>query len=127
MNRLQKKRSLAAGAHVAGALAMGNLTAAAADVFYQYFCFTPTFLRGSGENSIQVSEFQFIDNGSPIDVAGVIVTGLGGDSPGGEGPTNLIDLSTGSKWLGFNKFTPMVFEFSAPVTAQKQFAICSNY
>ena len=46
----------------------------------------------------------------------MIVTSPGGDSPGGEGPTNLTDLSTGSKWLDFSKFTPVVFQFTAPVT-----------
>ena len=92
-------------------------TAASADVTYQYFRYTPTQLRNnSAANSVQLSEFQFIDNGSPIDVAGVIVTAPGGNSPGGEGPTNLTDLSTGSKWLDFSKVTPVVFQFTAPVT-----------
>ena len=91
-------------------------TAASADVTYQYFRYTPTTLRGPGENSVQISEFRFIDNGTPIGVAGVVVTDPGGDSPGGEGPEKLIDGNTGQKWLNFNKVTPVVFEFTVPVT-----------
>ena len=116
MNKLQKKQPFAAGALVAGVIAMGTLTATAADYTYQYFRYTPTTLRGPGENSVQISELRFIDNGTPISVAGVIVTDPGGDSPGGEGPEKLIDGDTGSKWLNFNKVTPVVFEFTAPVT-----------
>ncbi len=63
-----------------------------------------------------MSEFQFIDNGAPISTAGVTVTNPGGNTPGAEGPENIIDGNTGTKWLDFTKFSPLVFQFPAPVT-----------
>lgn len=83
--------------------------ASAVDKTYPYFRFTQTQLRGAA-NSIQLAEFQFIKSGSPLSLTGVIVTNPGGNSPGGEPPSALIDGSTGTKWLDFNK-QAVVFEF----------------
>ncbi len=113
--RTAKLRGIRSSLAISAALGL-CATATAADETYQYFRFTPTVLRGPAENSVQVSEFQFIDDGTPISVAGVIVTNPGGNFPGGENPPKLVDLDTGSKWLNFDKFQPVVFEFTGPVT-----------
>lgn len=84
-------------------------TASAVDKTYPYFRFTQTQLRAPA-NSIQLSEFQFIKSGAPLSLTGVTVTNPGGNSPGGEPPSALIDGSTGTKWLDFNK-QAVVFQF----------------
>lgn len=83
------------------------------DATYPYFRFTPTLLNGS--TLIQLSEFQFINDGAPISTAGVIVTNPGGDNPAAEGVTNLLDSNTATKWLDRN-MQPLVFQFPAAVT-----------
>ena len=103
----------------AATLAMAFLTTAAisaGEATYRYFRFNPTALRGAGtENSIQLSEFEFLRLGSALSVAGVVVTNPGGDNPPAETPPNIIDLNTNTKWLDFNK-GPLVFDFGVPVT-----------
>ncbi|MEO5912818.1 MAG: autotransporter-associated beta strand repeat-containing protein [Luteolibacter sp.] len=91
--------------------------AAAEAKTYRYFRFVPTKQRDnpSAATSLQISEFQFIRYGSPISTAGVTVTNTGGNNPVGEGPANLLDSSTATKWLDFNKRT-VTFAFPAPVT-----------
>lgn len=89
----------------------------AAEKTYQYYRFQPTKLRDTPNiaNSIQLSEFEFMLGNTILDLTGVTVTNPGGNSPGPEQPTNLIDQSTGSKWLDFNKQS-VVFDFGEPTT-----------
>jgi hypothetical protein len=84
--------------------------ASAVDKSYPYFRFTQTKLRSAAANSIQLAEFQFIKSGSPLSLTGVTVTNPGGNSPGGEPPSALVDGTTATKWLDFNK-QAVVFQF----------------
>ncbi len=80
---------------------------------YRFYRFTPTKLRDDGTaNSVQVAEFDFLLSGNSVIGGGSpIVTNPGGDSPGGEGPPNLVDGNAGKKWLDFNKGAA-VFDFT---------------
>ncbi|WP_367874534.1 autotransporter-associated beta strand repeat-containing protein [Luteolibacter sp. Populi] len=90
--------------------------ASAVDATYQYFRFTPIKLRNdSTANSIQVAEFQFLKSGAPLPWAGAAVTNPGGNRPGAELPSNLIDGLPGTKWLDFYR-NPVVFAFTSQVT-----------
>ena len=68
---------------------------------YRYFRFVPTALRDPGDNSVQISEFQMLLNGTRI--AGAIASETPADSPGGEGPAEGNDNNVDSKWLNFSK------------------------
>ncbi|MES2660796.1 MAG: autotransporter-associated beta strand repeat-containing protein [Verrucomicrobiota bacterium] len=91
--------------------------AAAEAKTYRYFRFVPMKQRDNpaAAGSVQISEFQFIRHGTPISTTGVTVTNTGGNNPAGEGPVNLLDANTATKWLDFNKRT-VVFTFPLPVT-----------
>ena len=65
-------------------------------------------------NSVQISEFQFIRNGTVLGSAGVTVTNPGGVNPTGEGPANLLDANLSTKWLDLNK-RELLFTFPSPV------------
>ena len=108
----RSRRGLAATLAAFAAIGLCS-TASAVDRTYQYFRYTPTQLRNA--NLIQLSEFQFIKSGVPLDLTGVIVTNPGGNFPGNENPPKVIDLQTGTKWLDFN-VKPLVFQFPAAVT-----------
>lgn len=115
MNRPSVQRSLVTATRRHGCtrtlLVAASLctVASAVDKTYPYFRFTQTQLRAPA-NSIQLAEFQFIKSGAPLSLTGVTVTNPGGNSPGGEPPSALIDGSTGTKWLDFNK-QAVVFQF----------------
>lgn len=86
---------------------------------YQFVRFTPIRLReelpGWGNaNSIQISEFDFFNN--DVEVVPVGGSNPGGNSPSAEQVGNLIDGNNFNKWLNFNKFNPVIFDFGAPVT-----------
>lgn len=116
MNRLSVQGPRVAGTRRRGWTRTALLTAmlcgaaSAVDKTYPYFRFTQTQLRSAAANSIQLSEFQFLKSGVPLDLTGVIVTNPGGNFPGGEPPSALIDGATGTKWLDFNK-QALVFQF----------------
>lgn len=81
---------------------------------YQYFRFSPTKLRnGAAANSVQMSELRFYLDGAQLN--GASATNPGGNNPGGEGPANLVDNSTGTKWLDFNKGA-VILNYGSPVT-----------
>jgi len=93
--------------------------AGAASHTYTHFRFTPTLLRDGGSALCQLSEFVFKNGGAVVDNSGVIVTNPDGESPGNEGPANLIDENTATKWLGGFNAAPiggLVFEFPSAVT-----------
>jgi hypothetical protein len=99
----------------ASTLAFLCASAGAAEHTYQYFRFTPDKLRTEGANSIQLSEFQFLLGGTPLSTAGVVVSNPLGNNPNGEQPPNIIDGSTATKWLDFNK-SYIQFQFPTEVT-----------
>ena len=85
----------------------------AGSVTYQFYRFTPTKLRnGAAANSVQMSELQFFLGA--MQRTGAMVSNQGGNNPGNEGPANLSDNNTGSKWLDFN-VNPVVFNYGGPV------------
>ena len=53
-------------------------------------------------NSIQVSEWRWMTGNTVISQSGTTVTNPGGSNPSGEGPQNIYDGNTSSKWLDFN-------------------------
>ncbi|MCW1886782.1 autotransporter-associated beta strand repeat-containing protein [Luteolibacter flavescens] len=82
---------------------------------YQYFRFTPLSLRNNaGANSIQLAEFEFY-NGGVKETAVPFVSNPGGNFPGGEPPSALVDNNPATKWLDFNK-QGLVFDFPQPIT-----------
>lgn len=82
---------------------------------FQHYRWTPTKLRNDGTaNSIQVGDFEFRLNGVAVPWTGATVAVPGGNSPGGEPPSALLDNNAGTKWLNFNKFNPVIFSFPAP-------------
>ncbi|RYD77612.1 MAG: hypothetical protein EOP84_15325, partial [Verrucomicrobiaceae bacterium] len=84
---------------------------------YRYYRFTPRTLRNSPStaNSIQISEFEFRHRGEVVSLEGVTVSNPGGNSPATEAAGRVIDLSTATKWLDFNK-RELVFTFPARTT-----------
>mgnify|MGYP005999740095 CR=1 FL=1 len=70
---------------------------------YRYVRWVITDLKNfSAANSVQVSEFVLRNNDADISMSGSSVTNPGGNTPASEGPSNLIDGSTSTKWLDFN-------------------------
>jgi hypothetical protein len=64
-------------------------------------------IKNSGENSVQMSEFRLFDiDGNNLAATYSVV---GGNSPAGEGPTNLGDNNVNTKWLDFNKTTQRLY------------------
>jgi gliding motility-associated-like protein len=53
-------------------------------------------------NSIQVAEWRWLTGNTVISQSGTTVTNPGGSNPSGEGPQNIYDGNTSSKWLDFN-------------------------
>ncbi len=83
---------------------------------YRYYRFVPTFLRDTASaDSVQIAEFQLLANGTRL--SGAIASNPGGSSPSNESPAQGNDNSLSTKWLDFTKFTPLVLDFGAPVTA----------
>ncbi len=100
---------------LAAALAcLSASTALAVEVEYQYYRFTPRKVAGV-TNLVQVSEFQFLNGGTPVSTAGVIATNPGGTNApdAAEGAEKLIDGDTATKWLD-GTISPVIFEFPAP-------------
>ncbi len=56
----------------------------------------------SSANSIQVADWKWFNGNSEISRSNVTVTNPNGSNPGGEGPSNIYDGSTSTKWLDFN-------------------------
>lgn len=84
---------------------------------WRFYRFVPTALRDAASaNSVQIAEFQLMQNGARI--AGASASALGGSSPGGESPDEANDNNLNTKWLDFAKFTPLVLDFSTAVNAQ---------
>lgn len=88
-------------------------------VNYQYIRYTPVTLRGANANSTQLAEFEFYNGTTKVPVTAV--TNPGGNNPasGNEGPDKLIDGITdvaGNKYLDFNRFSPVVFDFGSVQT-----------
>lgn len=80
-------------------------------VSFRYVRFTPVELRDNASTDcIQLAEFAFYQNASPLTVA--TVSNPGGNNPSFEMPANVIDGNTGTKWLDFNK-GGLVFDFGA--------------
>jgi hypothetical protein len=90
----------------------------AATKTYRYYRFTPTKLRDTPNiaNSIQLSEFRFILSGTPLPTTGVTVSNVGGNNPANESPPNVYDGNTATKYLDFNKLTPLDFDFGVPTS-----------
>lgn len=82
---------------------------------YRYVRFKATKLRsGLATGLIQLGEFSFANNGSPVTVTAV--DSPGGDTPDNEGLANLIDGDgVSNKWLDFGN-APVIFDFGAPTT-----------
>jgi hypothetical protein len=80
---------------------------------FQYVRFTPTKLRNNvAANSIQISEFRFVDGVTIL--TPVAVSNPGGNTPANEGPGNLNDDNSSTKWLDFNK-QGLIYDFGVPV------------
>jgi hypothetical protein len=88
---------------------------AGGEATYQYVRFKATKLRtGQSTGLIQLGEFSFANNGSPVAVSSV--TNPGGASFENEAAGNLIDGDgVGNKWLDFNN-APVIFDFGAATT-----------
>src|SRR6187402_2304833 len=87
----------------------------ALDVTARYFRFTQTKLRdGASANSIQISEFDLLFQGTRL--TGATATNPGGNNPVGQAPAQAVDGSVTTKWLDFNK-KALVLTFPAAVTA----------
>jgi hypothetical protein len=83
---------------------------------FPYFRFTTTRIRSGGgfsNRTVQLSEFSFY-SATGLIAAQPAVTNPGGNNPDGEGPANLVDGNTATKWLDFNR-SPLVFHFGTPV------------
>ncbi len=89
-------------------------TVAGGSANFRYYRFTQRKLRnGTAANSIQLADFHFVNDYVLLDLTGVTVTNPGGNFPAAEGPANLIDANSATKWLDFNR-APVVFDFGAP-------------
>ncbi len=77
--------------------------ASAAEASFPYFRFTPLAMRAEGSNVVQLSEFTFSYQGTPLSMAGVVMENPGGSNAvdAGEGANNLID-GTNAKWFDGN-------------------------
>ncbi len=95
-------------------LLVGVSLSSALDVTARYFRFTPTKLRETFANSIQLAEFDMLYHGTRL--TGATVTNPLGNNPGGEIPAYVVDGLTSTKWLDFNKGA-LVLSYPAPVTA----------
>jgi len=75
---------------------------------YRYIRWFITDIKSfSTENYVQVSDFILSISGSDISMSGATVTNPSGSNPGSEGPSNLKDGNTSTKWLDLNfKTTP---------------------
>jgi hypothetical protein len=110
-NKLKPKSGLFWTACLCTACGISSLSAQT-DATYSNYRFTPTKLRDNDAAiSIQLSEFVFINDGDDLFADNLVVEVPGGNSPAGEQPENLLDVDTGTKWLNFNKFDPILFEF----------------
>lgn len=84
-------------------------------VNYQYIRYTPVKLRNeSSANSTQLAEFEFYNGATKLTVQSV--TNPGSNNPAAEIPARLIDGLTNNKYLDFNKFSPVIFDFGSPQT-----------
>ena len=69
----------------------------------RYFRWTITRRRSSSNEYVQASRFHLVRNGGTLGwPSATVVTNPGGSNPGGEGPENLVDDDTGTKWLDEN-------------------------
>ncbi len=81
---------------------------------FRYYRFSATHLRsGLATGAIQLSGFDFLDDGAPVDMAAVTVGNPGGNNPPSETPDRLIDGDAATKWSDLNN-APLVFDFGGP-------------
>jgi autotransporter-associated beta strand protein len=81
---------------------------------YRYYQFQATTLNNNAAaNSIQLSEVQYFDATNTW-VPAIAVTNPGGNNSGDGAPANANDANLATKWLDFNKFQPLVYDFGAP-------------
>jgi hypothetical protein len=99
----------------AGSLAVMTGGADAATAPYRYYRFLPTKLRDNPQiaNSIQMAEFQFILNGTPLPTAGATVSNPGGNNPAGQDPPKVFDGLTSDKYLDFTRTAPLDFDLGS--------------
>jgi hypothetical protein len=99
----------------------------------RYVRFSPLQLRGAGDFSVQLSEFVFLNGATAI--TPVSATNTVGGSPGGEGPTNLWDNNTGTKWLcstnppAYGQYglgCRLVFDFGSPTVFDGYYFATAN-
>ena len=89
--------------------------------------FTPTKLRNpSRANSVQIAELEFQNAGQSLSLRGCTATNPGGRCPGGERPEKAIDGRTSTKWLDFNKNTPLVVSCPSSVVIDKYRFVTAN-
>jgi hypothetical protein len=67
--------------------------------------------RNKHENCVQLSQITFFSNHAPLSLRSV--RNPGGSNPGNEGPKNIMDGSTRTKWLDFRK-CPLIMELEDP-------------
>ena len=83
---------------------------------YRFYRFLPTALRASDRaNSVQLGEFGVLLGTNRV--TGAVATNPGGRNPGNEGPMRATDGDPATKWLDFNKGTPLVLDYGRPVLA----------
>ncbi|BCX47967.1 alpha-1,2-mannosidase [Haloferula helveola] len=108
--------------NIAGSASASTLVRSIAqgEATYRYVRYTPVRLAESvpgfgAAPGVQMSEFEFANDGVDIDMSTVTVTNPGGDTIVSEGPEFLVDSSTATKWYDKNR-QPIIFDFGSPVT-----------
>ncbi len=96
----------------------GGYTTVEQDAEFQLYRWTPLQVRGA--SSIQMSEFTFFYQGTDILEARraaeqPMPTVTGSHPIGHEGPPQLVDGDTGTKWFGNDTSQPVLFTFDEPV------------
>ena len=80
-----------------------QLFCGSAPTLYKYARIVFSDVKNFGfSNSIQVSEWRWLTGSTVISRNGTTVTNPNGNNPGGEGPANIYDGNTSTKWLDFN-------------------------
>lgn len=80
---------------------------------YRFHRLVPTGLRDdAAANSVQVAEFDLLLGNRRV--TGAVASNPGGRNPSGEGPQQGVDGDLQTKWLDFNKSTPLVLDLGGP-------------
>ena len=86
------------------------ITSSSSEANYRYLKWIVTKRKSSAVDSIQVADFEVSLNGTRVNWgAGATATNPSGSNPANEGPSNILDNNSATKWLDFN--------FSASATA----------